>query len=207
MLPNNDQFNKNLRFRKLRDVIWKTIINPFLGRYLARIINGKKLLEKYSTHKRILDVGCGYNGLDHHCRIRSSLLVGVDNSEVVVKASYRRYPDITFVVADARKLPFKDRSFDVSFYGAVLHHIPNNGEALKEAQRVSWLTFIHDYVANNNRLLRMFQNLWLGITDGSSASYGLEGWRKIVHNCGGEILEERLSKPLHHLYVCVIRWK
>lgn len=72
---------------------------------------------------KLLDIGCGANNL-----VRSyGNGTGVD----VVSWS-----GCDVVVKDAAKLPFRDGSYGSVSYLACLNHIPNRGDALKEAHRV-----------------------------------------------------------------------
>jgi SAM-dependent methyltransferase len=41
------------------------------------------------------------------------------------------FPDVTFVVADGRRLPFEDQTFDVGFSNAVIEHVGSRDEQRK----------------------------------------------------------------------------
>jgi SAM-dependent methyltransferase len=75
-----------------------------------------------AAHPRILDVGCGSGdvlaGLRRAAQGRA-LAVGADIKLLHLKAAP---PDILRVVADARRLPFPARSFDVVTASLFLHH-------------------------------------------------------------------------------------
>lgn len=75
-----------------------------------------------AAHPRILDVGCGSGdvlaGLRRAAQGRA-LAVGADIRLLHLKAAP---PDILRVVADARRLPFPARSFDVVTASLFLHH-------------------------------------------------------------------------------------
>jgi SAM-dependent methyltransferase len=72
---------------------------------------------------RLLDVACGYNNL---VRAHGSG-VGVDVFP---------WEGIDVRIGDASQLPFRDGSFDTVAVLAALNHIPNRGDALREARRV-----------------------------------------------------------------------
>ena len=93
---------------------------------------------------RILDVGCGTGTASCGCpgcacrRSRSSASTG--------RSSARRLPSgpadghnlrASFAAADACHLPFPDGTFDSTFCVAVLQHITDIGEALREFARVT----------------------------------------------------------------------
>jgi ubiquinone/menaquinone biosynthesis C-methylase UbiE len=86
----------------------------------------------------VLDVGCAA-GRDSH--ILSSLgcsVTGVDVADKLLEIASTSYPDVTFINADMRKLPFTDGKFDGIWASAVLHHVPKKevGKVLAEFNRV-----------------------------------------------------------------------
>ncbi len=96
-----------------------------------------------------LDFGCGnggYPGTDAvHPRNRGSWLeshgdsntVAIDVEPIRVKeARYKINRDISFVLADGRRLPFSDGSFDYVREWGVMHHIGNWEKALNDIARV-----------------------------------------------------------------------
>jgi ubiquinone/menaquinone biosynthesis C-methylase UbiE len=84
---------------------------------------------------RVLDVACGTGFLTRHLR---GVIVGIDQSEAMLRIARERVPDSTFVRGDALSLPFPDRSFrrvfTAHFYGH-LHEAERNA-FLSEARRV-----------------------------------------------------------------------
>lgn len=72
---------------------------------------------------RLLDIGAGPNALVR----RYGDGVGVDAFD---------WGGGALVVADAGRLPFGDGEFDTAAFVACLNHIPNRGEALREAWRL-----------------------------------------------------------------------
>ncbi|MFN0025685.1 MAG: class I SAM-dependent methyltransferase [Acidimicrobiales bacterium] len=63
----------------------------------------------------------------------------------------RRYPGVRFVQTDGERLPFSDRSFDVSFCSAVLEHVGG-----PEAQR----RFVTEMVRVSDRFFLTTPNRW-----------------------------------------------
>ncbi|MDO8260176.1 MAG: methyltransferase domain-containing protein, partial [Candidatus Magasanikbacteria bacterium] len=47
----------------------------------------------------------------------------------------KKHPNVEFLVADARKLPFKNKQFDTIVCVEALEHIPNNASAVAEIRR------------------------------------------------------------------------
>jgi SAM-dependent methyltransferase len=87
--------------------------------------------------KSILDVGCGPFIYGYDATLPAGL-VGIDLSPQFVHAMSRHDPKNLFMVANARKIPFVSKSFDVSFLRYVIHHIPGDtATLLTEVARVT----------------------------------------------------------------------
>jgi trans-aconitate 2-methyltransferase len=104
----------------------------------ARELLGKLQL---SGNERILDIGCGDGKITAEIakRLSSGSVVGIDNSEEMIKFSqanfpHAQYPDLDFQLIDVRDLPF-DREFDVIFSNATLHWVIDHGEVLHGIKR------------------------------------------------------------------------
>lgn len=93
-----------------------------------RIIHSPELIDLFSG-KRVLEIGCGAVPQDH----LGSYYVGVDISFRALNEGKGRGKR---VVADARRLPFKDGSFDAVLTIAVLEHISEPQQVLEEVIRV-----------------------------------------------------------------------
>ncbi|MEM2908691.1 MAG: class I SAM-dependent methyltransferase [Candidatus Bilamarchaeaceae archaeon] len=107
------------------------IIRYFHNRRLDMIV---KLLGD-TAGKKILDVGCGDGFLLDKLRGK---LFGVDVSPKRVKTAKERLGDkATIIIADARKLPFRDQFFDVVVCSEVLEHIRNPDLVISEIFRVT----------------------------------------------------------------------
>jgi ubiquinone/menaquinone biosynthesis C-methylase UbiE len=95
---------------------------------------------------KLLDVGCGEGRhVIHACLEHNILGVGVDLSIRDLKttaerfapfAKYNRNSCFSIQQADARKLPFADKSFDKIICSEVLEHIENYPAVLQEINRV-----------------------------------------------------------------------
>ena len=87
------------------------------------------------ANKTVLDIGCGSGG-------DASLIAQV--AQRVVAADIEKSGDwpmfaekkITFVVADAHQLPYKNGSFDGVFARDLLHHVTDVENVLREMRRV-----------------------------------------------------------------------
>lgn len=90
--------------------------------------------------QKVLDVGCGTGVFGIDMAKQGGEIIGLDISPEAIRFAnhWAKKKDLTFkgLVGDAENLPFKDNSFDLVFFGAVLHHFPNPEKAICEAERV-----------------------------------------------------------------------
>ena len=92
---------------------------------------GADLLEVLSPadDERILDLGCGTGHLTAEIAATGADVVGLDSAEAMVEQARSSYPDLAFVCADARSMPF-DEPFDAIFSNAALHWIHDQDAVL-----------------------------------------------------------------------------
>lgn len=83
---------------------------------------GKGLLEYIPQNEKqsILDLGCGTGTLTVQLNNLAKMVIGVDQSETMIKKAQEQYPNINFLICDALSLPFESQ-FDVVFSNAVFH--------------------------------------------------------------------------------------
>jgi ubiquinone/menaquinone biosynthesis C-methylase UbiE len=83
-----------------------------------------------------LDLGCGTGWIQEVLRMKGHRrqIVGVDIADGMLRFARRK--QMTVVLGDAEKLPFKDRSFDGVLAKGVLHHLPDMASAVAEIARV-----------------------------------------------------------------------
>jgi SAM-dependent methyltransferase len=122
-------------------------VNRMLGgtravlRGLDRLLHGRRQVS-------ILDVGCGAADVPiaivNRARARGVdvRVVAADLHEGTLAVARRRtacVPEIEVVRADARHLPFADRSFDCALLSLTLHHLDDDDQltALRQLSRVS----------------------------------------------------------------------
>lgn len=99
-------------------------------------------LKKYiKSGDKVLDIGCG-NGRLSKIFDSSVEYLGIDNSEQLIKIAQQinqDRPNINFEVGDVLGLNLPDKSFDLVFCIAVLHHLPSRDvrlQALANIRRV-----------------------------------------------------------------------
>ena len=84
--------------------------------------------------QRILDLGCGTGHLTAQINARGADVVGLDASASMIAQARQNYPQLKFVLGDARSFRF-DEQFDAVFSNAVLHWIPAAAEVVASVGR------------------------------------------------------------------------
>lgn len=79
---------------------------------------------------RVLDIGGGWGFYHAPLRSRGHRHLVLD----VIKPGMQKCPVVLY---DGNRIPFPDRSFDVSLFVTVLHHIPDPEAVIREALRVT----------------------------------------------------------------------
>ncbi len=117
----------------LKRVYFKVFGNPMaLNRYL-RIMYIKPLLINIEN-KKVLDVGCGDGSFTKYLVGRSNKVFAIDIKNQNIE---KKLPQVIYKKADARKLPFKNATFDFVFCSDVLEHVENYQKIVKEITRVT----------------------------------------------------------------------
>jgi ubiquinone/menaquinone biosynthesis C-methylase UbiE len=87
---------------------------------------------------RLCDLGCGPGQVAAYLHAQGRAVVGVDLADQMVEEARQLHPDIPFIQADMRQLPFGDATLAgiVAFYSLI--HIPpaEISAVLREARRV-----------------------------------------------------------------------
>jgi SAM-dependent methyltransferase len=84
----------------------------------------------------VAEICCGQADALALVRERVRAGVGVDVSPVMLEAAAARLPEMTFVQADATRLPLPDASFDCVVMSGGVHHVGNRRELFREVARV-----------------------------------------------------------------------
>ncbi|HSD64061.1 MAG TPA: class I SAM-dependent methyltransferase, partial [Ignavibacteriaceae bacterium] len=87
--------------------------------------------------KSVLDIGTG-SGLFAEAFHKAGMKVaGIDSNPAMIEAAKQYIIDCEFHISPAEEIPFKDNSFDLTFFGVVFHEVNDYSKAMKEAFRVS----------------------------------------------------------------------
>jgi SAM-dependent methyltransferase len=100
--------------------------HSFVSEYGKSLI---PLLEP-QPNESILDLGCGTGHLTKTIAETSAHVVGIDSSASMIETARTTYPDLEFLVADARNFSFP-MPFDAIFSNAALHWIPEAEEVVR----------------------------------------------------------------------------
>ena len=101
--------------------------------YLASYVN---FVNRYvKPGSKILDLGCGA-GLSSDMLSKTYEVTGADFSKPVLEYAKKHFKNIKFKHEDARKLSFKDKSFDAAMACGFIEHIEEVDKVLDEMLRV-----------------------------------------------------------------------
>ena len=81
-------------------------------------------------NETILDLGCGSGHLTHTIAESGAHVIGIDSSADMIEVAHVNYPNIEFLVADARTFSFPF-SFDAVFSNAMLHWVKEADEVVQ----------------------------------------------------------------------------
>lgn len=94
--------------------------------------------KRREKHMRILEIGCAGGHLSGLLAgvFPDAEVVGVDVYESAIEEARRRWPNLTFQVADAHRLPFKNGVFDLVMMSETIEHLVDPEKVLHEIGRV-----------------------------------------------------------------------
>lgn len=93
------------------------------------------LLKDKVKEKEVLDLGCGSGLFTIKLSDWGAKPIGIDVSEEMVGVARSSFPQLTFDVGDAEKLPYPDNSFDVVVSSLVLHYMKDLNKVMSEVAR------------------------------------------------------------------------
>lgn len=111
---------------------WNTSLYDQKHAFVSEYGKGLLPLLEPKAGEFILDLGCGSGHLAHAIAQSGAHVVGIDSSASMIETARIAYPDIEFLVADARDFAFPF-TFDAIFSNATLHWVR---EAEQVVQRI-----------------------------------------------------------------------
>jgi SAM-dependent methyltransferase len=94
------------------------------------------LLAALHPGSRVIDVGCGAGHFAGALAHAGFAVVGVEVAAEPLRRARERFPELEFVLAGERGLPFDDDCFDAAWLGEVLEHVQDGIGLLSEVARV-----------------------------------------------------------------------
>src|SRR3989344_5839871 len=149
------------------NAIKKNLLQKFW--HSRRFVQAKKYLKTIDA-RQILDVGCNSGTFTKQIYnvLPKSKIYGIDISQNAISYAEQKYKNISFSVAWAEKLPFKENSFDLATCFEVLEHVDEPDKIIREMLRVlrkkGNMIII---VPTENLLFRMIWALWTIFGPGS----------------------------------------
>jgi SAM-dependent methyltransferase len=95
------------------------------------------LLALFSAARSVLEVGCGTDHFAEWLAERSLRVVGLDRSPTMLREMRAWRPDISAVLGDAHRLPYRDEALDLVVFVTALEFLEGPEVALTEAVRVA----------------------------------------------------------------------
>jgi ubiquinone/menaquinone biosynthesis C-methylase UbiE len=119
---------------------YKKRYEPKFSKIFSRYWNKQFLRHLPQSPGMILDDGCGTGDLIKSLLPHAKFIIGSDVSRAMIdqarKAIAEEQREILWVISPGESLPFVDNLFDVICFRGSLHHMADEGAALKEAHRV-----------------------------------------------------------------------
>lgn len=111
--------------------------NPFQKLWHTTKLN-KVLALLPMNIKTVLDVGCSSAILTSQIKkaLPKAKITGVDSYRGAIEFAKTKYKNLNLIVADAHKLPFRDKSFDLVICTETLEHVTDPKKCLTEIKRV-----------------------------------------------------------------------
>jgi demethylmenaquinone methyltransferase/2-methoxy-6-polyprenyl-1,4-benzoquinol methylase len=114
---------------------------------------------------RVLDLAAGTGASTAPFAAAGATAVACDFSAGMLAEGRRRHPDLTFIAGDALRLPFRDRSFEVTTVSFGLRNVADVDAALRELARVTvpgGRLVILETATPPARMLRAANNVYTG---------------------------------------------
>lgn len=162
------------------------------SRYIAESVRETLRRAKLQPGERVLDVGCGTGELLREVVPAESgggAAAGVDLSmAMLLRARQKVGASAGLIAADAQRLPFRDRAFDVVVSTSALHYWPDPGAALREIARVlgpAGRIVITDW-CDDYLICRVCDRVLRVVDRAHQRAYGSRGLRGLLEQAGYE---------------------
>lgn len=150
---------------------WKLFSDKRYKKGLANLIS-----PLCADNSRILDVGCD-DGVLSYMLIKKNHSLAIEGVDI----QSHRSAKIPRKIYDGKKIPYKDKQFDIIMAVDVLHHTRDIGSLLKEMKRVTKkYVLIKDQVCNDPLafLILAFSDWLTNAPFGVKCAYNYPSWNK-----------------------------
>lgn len=113
---------------------------------------------------KVLDVGCADGTLTAKIAdyLPNSKVTGLDLYEKSIDYAAQKYPNVDFIRADARKIPFKNNYFDYVLCVETLEHVRSSTKVVREINRVlrkgGTFVVVQD---SDSRVFNLIWSIWI----------------------------------------------
>jgi len=109
----------------------KHIAEPDFG------LRQRKYLEMAGEGEKIVELGCGMSPFLDKARDNFKEAHGLDFSLKTIIKCRTKYPEVNYIIGDARKTPYYDKEFDVSIAGELIEHLEDPMSLIDEMKRIT----------------------------------------------------------------------
>ncbi len=169
---NNKVREKRDRFDRLSEN-WEEIRSEIFG-----VFDPAEIVMPIQGLSVGVDLGCGTGTLIPFMLTKTSKVIGVDQSEGMLKRARTKFQGddrVEFRLGQMEHIPLADGETDLAMMSMVLHHIEDPIEVFREVRRVlkqSGIFLLIDFQKHSNENLRnRYGDRWLGFEEKS-----LEAW-------------------------------
>jgi len=111
-----------------------------------------KIIKTLKTVRELVDIGCGDGTYTNELKQEMPQITfyGFDPSSAAIKIARERYSNCEFIVGDVLDVStFPKKKFDMAIIRGVIHHLPTQSEAIKNAMLLSDQILIIEPNGNN----------------------------------------------------------
>lgn len=152
---------------------------------------------------KILDVGCASGWfLDKVNKLYPEAeLTGVDASKKAIDYGKKVYKNLNLIHADAHKLPFKDRSFDLILCTEVLDHVVEPEKVLSEIRRVlspNGIAIV-ELDDSKNLFFRVIWYIWIHLpgsvwNHAHIHEFNIENLEEMIKKCKFQVIKKKIFR-------------
>lgn len=84
----------------------------------------RMLTKQLNPGAKVIDIGCGPGQFSEYLHSQGFNVVGIDNSDEMIRIAEKKVPTVSFLKMDMRKLDFPEESFDGILAAYSIIHIP-----------------------------------------------------------------------------------